>query len=332
MAARQGLGLSVSGGFMKTVKFIAALLSVGVIGATMPAQAQELTGTLAKIKKTGSITLGVRDGSIPFSYLDDKQQYQGYSVDLCMKVVVALQKQLGLTALKVVMNPVTSANRIPLMANGTIDLECGSTTNNLERQQQVAFAPTMFVIGNRLLTKKASNIKSVADMRGKTLVATAGTTTLKQMTILNKEQNLGMNIVVGKDHPESFLMLETGRAAAEANDDILLASQMANSKNPGDYMITKDALSVEPYGIMMRKDDPAFKKAVDDAIVRLYKSEDYNRIYNKWFLSPIPPKGINMNFPMSPQLRAVLAKPTDSGDPAAYAAVPEAQKVSSKKK
>ena len=317
---------------MKTVKCIAALLSVGVIGATMPAQAQELTGTLGKIKKTGSITLGVRDGSIPFSYLDDKQQYQGYSVDLCMKVVVALQKQLGLTALKVAMNPVTSANRIPLMANGTIDLECGSTTNNLERQQQVAFAPTMFVIGNRLLTKKASNIKSVADMRGKTLVATAGTTTLKQMTILNKEQNLGMNIVVGKDHPESFLMLETGRAAAEANDDILLASQMANSKSPGDYLITADALSVEPYGIMMRKDDPAFKKAVDDAIVRLYKSEDYNRIYNKWFLSPIPPKGINMNFPMSPQLKAVLAKPTDSGDPAAYAAVPEAQKISSKKK
>ncbi|MBC7859630.1 MAG: amino acid ABC transporter substrate-binding protein [Burkholderiaceae bacterium] len=298
----------------------------------MPAQSQEPTGTLAKIKKSGTITLGVRDGSIPFSYLDDKQQYQGYSVDLCMKVVTAVQKHLGLTALKVVLNPVTSANRIPLMANGTIDLECGSTTNNLERQQQVAFAPTMFVIGNRLLVKKSSNIKSLADMRGKTLVATAGTTTLKQMTILNKEQNLGMNIAVGKDHPESFLMLETGRAAAEANDDILLASQRANSKNPDEFEITKDALSVEPYGIMLRKGDPAFKKVVDEALVKLYKSEDINRIYNKWFMSPIPPKGVNMNFPMPPQLKVVFDKPTDSGDPAAYAAVPEAQKATSKKK
>jgi glutamate/aspartate transport system substrate-binding protein len=317
---------------MKLVKFVAALLSVGVIGAAVPAQAQELTGTLAKIKKSGSITLGVRDGSIPFSYLDDKQQYQGYSVDLCMKVVTALQKQLGLTALKVVLNPVTSANRIPLMANGTIDLECGSTTNNLERQQQVAFAPTMFVIGNRLLVKKNANIKSLADMRGKTLVATAGTTTLKQMTILNKEQNLGLTIAVGKDHPESFLMLETGRAAAEANDDILLASQRANAKNPDDYEITKESLSVEPYGIMLRKDDPAFKKVVDEALVRLYQSDQINLIYNKWFTSPIPPKGINLNFPMPPQLKVVFAKPTDSGDPAAYAAVPEAQKAASKKK
>ncbi len=317
---------------MKFAKCIAALLSAGVIGGMAPAQAQELTGTLAKIKSSGSITLGVRDGSIPFSYLDDKQQYQGYSVDLCMKAVTAVQKHLGLTALKVVMNPVTSANRIPLMANGTIDLECGSTTNNIERQQQVAFAPTMFVIANRLLAKKASGIKSLADMKGKTLVATAGTTTLKQMTILNNEKSLGMNIVVGKDHPESFLMVETGRAVAEANDDILLASQAAGSKNPGEYEITKEALSVEPYGIMMRRNDPAFKKVVDDALIKFYKSDDYNRVYTKWFLKPIPPKNINLNFPMSPELKAVLAKPTDSGDPAAYAAMPEAQQAASKKK
>ncbi|MDC8759415.1 amino acid ABC transporter substrate-binding protein [Janthinobacterium fluminis] len=317
---------------MKFVKMMAALLSVGVVSSMAPAQAQELTGTLAKIKKAGSITLGVRDGSIPFSYLDDKQQYQGYSVDLCMKVVKSVQKQLGLTELKVVMNPVTSANRIPLMANGTIDLECGSTTNNLERQQQVAFAPTMFVIGNRLLSKKSSNIKTLADMKGKTLVATAGTSTLKQMTILNAEKNLGMHIAVAKDHPEAFLMLETGRAAAEANDDILLASQVANSKNPADYEITKEALSVEPYGIMLRKGDASFKKAVDDALIAFYKTDDYQKVYAKWFMAPIPPKGVNMNFPMPPQLQAVIAKPTDSGDPAAYAAVPEAQKAASKKK
>ncbi|MDQ1817103.1 transporter substrate-binding domain-containing protein [Massilia sp. CCM 9210] len=316
---------------MNYAKYLVVLLSASLFGAT--AQAQEPTGTLAKIKKSGVITLGVRDGSIPFSYLDDKQQYQGYSIDLCMKVVAALQKRPGLASLKVAMNPVTSANRIPLMANGTIDLECGSTTNNLERQQQVAFAPTMFVVANRLLAKKTSNIHTLADMKGKTLVATAGTSTLKQMTILNREQNLGMNIVVGKDHPESFLMVETGRAAAEANDDILLASQRANAKRPDDYQITADALSVEPYGIMLRKDDPAFKKAVDDALIAYYKSgDDVYRLYHKWFLSPIPPKNINLRFPMPPELINVLARPTDSPDPAAYAVVPDAQKAASKKR
>ncbi|AKU23555.1 amino acid ABC transporter substrate-binding protein [Massilia sp. MB5] len=312
-----------------TLTRLFALLSIACCAAT--ASAQELTGTLAKIKRTGQITLGVRDGSVPFSYLDDKQQYQGYSVDLCMKIVVHVQKQLGMTDVKVVMNPVTSANRIPLMANGTIDLECGSTTNNAERQKQVAFAPTMFVIANRLLAKKSSNIKSLADMKGKTLVATAGTTTLKQMTILNNEQKLGMNIVVGKDHPESFLMMETGRAAAEANDDILLAAQVASARNPSEFQITAEALSVEPYGIMLRREDVPFKQAVDAALARLYQSDDIQRIYSKWFMSPIPPKGINLNFPMPPQLKAVLAKPTDSPDPAAYAAVPPAQKAATKK-
>ena len=317
---------------MKLSKLIAVLFGVAAVNVLPQLHAQELTGALAKIKKAGTITLGVRDGSIPFSYLDDKQQYQGYSIDLCMKAVKAVQKHLGLTELKVVMNPVTSANRIPLMANGTIDLECGSTTNNIERQQQVSFAPTMFVIANRLLVKKSSNIKTLADMKGKTLVATAGTTTLKQMTILNKEKDLGMTILVGKDHPESFLMVETGRAVAEANDDILLASQRANAKTPGDCEITTEALSVEPYGIMMRKDDLAFKKVVDEALTRVYQSDDIKRIYHKWFMSPIPPKGINLSFPMPPQLEVVFAKPSDSGDPAAYAAVPEAQKVASKKK
>jgi glutamate/aspartate transport system substrate-binding protein len=312
-------------------KLIASLLCFA-IGASA-AHAQELPGTLGKLQKSGTITLGVRDGSVPFSYLDDKQQYQGYSIELCLKVVEALKKQPGLSGLKVVMNPVTSANRIPLMANGTIDLECGSTTNNLERQQQVAFAPTMFVIANRLLSKKSSKIHSLADMKGKTLVATAGTSTLKQMTILNNELNLGMNILVGKDHPESFLMVETGRAVAEANDDILLAAQRANSKKPDEYAITLEALSVEPYGIMMRKDDPAFKKVVDEALINVYKSgKEMRSLYSKWFLSPIPPKGINLQVPISPQLDAVLAKPTDSGDPAAYAIVPSAQKAATKLK
>jgi glutamate/aspartate transport system substrate-binding protein len=282
------------------------------------ASAQEPTGTLAKIKRTGQVVLGVRDGSIPFSYLDDKQQYQGYSVDLCLKVVEHLKTQLAMPGLKVAYNPVTSANRIPLMANGTIDLECGSTTNNAERQQQVAFAPTMFVISSRLLAKKSANIQTLDDMKGKVLVATAGTTTLKQMTILNNERKLGMKILIGKDHPESFLMLETGRAEAEANDDILLAAQVATSKAPVDFAVSKEAMSVEPYGIMLRKNDMPFKKSVDEALRKVYQSDDIQRIYKKWFMSPIPPRGVNLNFPMPATLKAVLAKPTDSPDPAAY--------------
>jgi len=282
------------------------------------ASAQEPTGTLAKIKRTGQVVLGVRDGSIPFSYLDDKQQYQGYSVDLCLKVVEHLKTQLAMPGLKVAYNPVTSANRIPLMANGTIDLECGSTTNNAERQQQVAFAPTMFVISSRLLAKKSANIQTLEDMKGRVLVATAGTTTLKQMTILNNERKLGMKILIGKDHPESFLMLETGRAEAEANDDILLAAQVATSKAPVDFAVSKEAMSVEPYGIMMRKNDMPFKKSVDEALRKVYQSDEIQRIYKKWFMSPIPPRSVNLNFPMPGPLKAVLAKPTDSPDPAAY--------------
>jgi glutamate/aspartate transport system substrate-binding protein len=206
-------------------------------------------------------------------------------------------------------------------------VEPHSTTNNLERQKQVAFAPTTFVTANRLLAKKSSNINSLADMKGKTLVSTSGTSNLKQVTMLNGERNLGMHIMTAKDHAEGFLMVETGRAVGFAMDDILLASLAASSKSPGDYAITKEALSVEPYGIMLRRDDPAFKKAVDSAIENVFKSGEINRIYAKWFQSPIPPKGINLNIPMSEQLKAVIAKPTDSGDPAAYAAAPEAQKV-----
>ncbi len=298
------------------MKILAMLLLAVSAGGAL---AQEAAGTLAKIKRTGTVTLGVRDGSVPFSYLDDQQKYLGYSVDLCLVVVDALKAQLKLPALKVVMNPVTAANRIPLIANGTVDLECGSTTNNLERQQQVAFAPTMFVVANRLLTKKSSGIRTLADMKGKTLVATAGTTTLKQMTALNGERGLGMKIVVGKDHPESFLMLDTGRADAHANDDILLAAQVAGARRPGDFVIGQEALSVEPYAIMMRRGDPAFKQAVDDALKRFYPTPAFQRVYAKWFQSPIPPRGITLNFPMTPQLKAAIAQPTDSGDPAAYA-------------
>jgi glutamate/aspartate transport system substrate-binding protein len=314
---------------MKLAKLFAVLVGAGVIASA--AQAQE-TGTLKKIKETGVITLGVRDSSIPFSYLDDKQSYQGYSIDLCFKIVTAVQKQLGLTSLDVKLNPVTSATRIPLMANGTIDLECGSTTNNIERQKQVSFAPTTFVTANRILSKKSSNINSLADLKGKTVVSTSGTSNLKQLTTLNADQNLGINIITAKDHAEAFLTVETGRAAAFVMDDILLASLAASSKSPADYQISKEALSVEPYGIMLRKDDTAFKAVVDKAISNVLTSGDINRIYHKWFLQPIPPKNISLNWPVSDQFKAAIAKPTDSGEPSAYAAVPEAQKAVLKKK
>src|ERR1051326_5596619 len=211
--------------------------------------AQELTGTLKNIKETGAITLGFRDSSIPFSYLDDNQKPVGYAMDLCYRIVDAVKKELKLDKLVVKLNPVTSATRIPLMANGTIDLECGSTTNNLERQKQVSFTITHFVTANRFVSKKAGNLKIVEDLRNKTIVSTSGTTNIKQITEIGAQKNLGLNILAAKDHAEAFLMVETDRAAAFVMDDILLYSLVATSKSPQDYVISADTLSVQPYGL-----------------------------------------------------------------------------------
>lgn len=282
------------------------------------ASAQELVGTLKKIKESGSITIGHRDASVPFAYLDDKQQPIGYSMDLCAKIVDAVKTELKLPNLQVKMNPVTSATRIPLLANGTIDMECGSTTNNLERQKQVAYVVTTFVTANRILSKKSNKIARLEDLKGKTIVSTSGTTNHKQITELNAGKSLGMNILAAKDHAEAFLMVETDRAVAFVMDDILLYGLAASSKAPADYVVSNDALSIEPYGIMLRKDDPAFKKVADNAVTALFRSGEINKIYQKWFQTSIPPKNINLNLPMTAQLKAVIAKPTDSGDPAAY--------------
>jgi glutamate/aspartate transport system substrate-binding protein len=302
---------------MKTpvLALAAAALAAALIA---PAQAQELTGTLKKIKDSGSITIGHRDSSIPFSYYDDKQQVVGYAVDLCMKIVDAVKAELKMPNIQVKLNPVTSATRIPLMANGTIDLECGSTTNNLEREKQVSFTITHFVTANRYVAKKASGIKTLTDLKGKTVVSTSGTTNIKWLTAANNEKHLGMNIVAAKDHAEAFLMVDTGRAVAFFMDDILLYSLVANSKNPAAWAIGSEAYTVEPYGIMLRRDDPAFKKVVDTAMTNIYTSGQINAIYEKWFQKPVPPKGINLNVPMSPQFKKVVAHPTDSGDPAMY--------------
>jgi glutamate/aspartate transport system substrate-binding protein len=235
-----------------------------------------------------------------------------------MKIVDAVKAELKVPKLEVKLNPVTSATRIPLMANGTIDLECGSTTNNLDRQKQVWFATTHFVTANRYVAKKSSNIQKLADLKGKTIVSTSGTTNIKWATEENAKQNLGMNIIAAKDHAESFLTVETGRAVAFFMDDILLYSLVATSKNPSEWAIGSEAYTVEPYGIMLRKDDAAFKKVVNGAINALYKSGEINKIYAKWFQQPIPPKGVNLNVPMSAQFKNVVANPTDSGDPNDY--------------
>jgi glutamate/aspartate transport system substrate-binding protein len=304
---------------MKISRLLLAVVGAGLMSSVaITANAQELTGTLKKIKDTGTITIGHRDASIPFSYYDDKQQPVGYAIDLCMRVVDAVKNELKMPKLDVKYQLVTSANRIPLMGNGTIDLECGSTTNNLDRQKQVWFTNTHFVTANRWIAKKSSNINSLQDLKGKTIVSTAGTTNIKQITEINAAQNLGMNIISANGHPEAFQMVETGRAVAFVMDDILLYSLAAQSRTPNDYAISKEALSVEPYGIMLRKDDAAFKKVVDTAVANVYKSGQINAIYDKWFLKPVPPKGINLNVPMSDQFKKVVQNPTDSGDQAAY--------------
>src|SRR6516165_8987649 len=283
-----------------------------------PALAQELSGTLKKIKDTGAITLAHRESSVPFSYYDDKQQVVGYAMDLCYRIADAVKSELKLPNLEVKLNPVTSATRIPLIANGTVDLECGSTTNNLERQKQVSFTITHFVTSNRFVSKKAAHLNTVEDLRGKTIVSLSGTTNIKQIIEINAQKGLNLNILAAKEHAEAFLMVETGRAAAFVMDDILLYSLVAGSKSPKDYVISVDALSVEPYGIMLPRGDASFKKVVDDAMIATYRSGAINAIYDKWFLKPIPPKAINLNVPMSASFKKVIASPTDSGDPAVY--------------
>ena len=298
----------------RTFALLAGLAAT--LAVAMPAAAQE--GTLKKIKDSGSITIGHRDASLPFSYYDDKQQPIGYAMDLCAKIVDAVKAELKMPSIKTNYQLVTSANRIPLMANGTIDLECGSTTNNVARQEQVWFANTHFVTANRWVSKKSAKLKALQDLKGKTVVSTAGTTNIKQITEINAAQNLGMNIISANGHPEAFQMVETGRAVAFVMDDILLAGLAAQSRSPNDYEISSVALSVEPYGIMVRKDDKAFKDLADKALSQVYKSGEINAIYAKWFQKPVPPKNVNLNLPMSPALKKVMANPTSSGDPKAY--------------
>ena len=289
--------------FALCTAFLAALLP-------MLAQAQE-SPTLKKIREAGSIVLGHRESSIPFSYYDDRQQVVGYSHELMLGVVEAIKRELRLPALEVKLLPVTSSNRIPLLQNGSIDLECGSTTNNLERQKQVAFSTSIFIIGTRLLNKKGAGVGEFSDLAGRNVVTTAGTTSERLLRRMNEEKQMKMSIISAKDHGESFLTLETGRAVAFMMDDALLYGEIAKAKRPADWQVTGTPQSKEAYGCMLRKDDPAFKKLVDAALSRAMTSGEAERIYNKWFMNPIPPKGLNLNMPLSDEMKALYKAPND---------------------
>ena len=289
---------------------LASAVIIASAFTSAPVFAQE-SATLKKIKDTGSITLGHRESSIPFSYYDDKQQVIGYSHELMLKVVDDIKTNLKLSKLDTKLMPVTSANRITLIQNGTVDIECGSTTNNLERQKQVSFSTTIFVIGTRLMAKKDAGIKDFADLAGKNAVTTAGTTSERLLRKMNEDKKMGMNIISAKDHGEAFLTLETGRAIAFMMDDALLFGEMAKAKKPGDWIVTGTAQSKEAYGCMVRKDDPEFKKMVDASLTKAMTSGDAEKIYAKWFMAPIPPKGLNLNMPLSDEMKAAYKAPND---------------------
>lgn len=303
---------------MRSPALVLAVISVLALIVSSFAVAQTPLSTLKRIKENRTIVIGHRESSMPFSYLDERKQPVGYSVDLCIRVVEALQAKLGLPELKVQYKLVTSQDRIALVKDGSVDLECGSTTNNLERQREVSFSVTTFVAANRLVAKKKSNIRTLVSLKNKTVVSTGGTTSLKQLKEFNSTYNYGMTILEGKDHADSFNIVEEDRAVAFSMDDILLASLIASAKNPGDFSLTTQSLSIEPYGLMMRRGDPAFKRAVDDVIIELFRSGDIKKIYSKWFESPIPPKGINLKVPMSSILEKVIKRPIDSGNPMSY--------------
>ena len=282
-------------------------LAAAACCAALPAAAD----TLKKIRDSGSIALGHRESSIPFSYYDDRQRVIGYSHDIMLKAVDAIKTELKLPALQTRLVPVTSQNRIPLIQNGSIDIECGSTTNNTERQKQVSFSTTIFIIGTRLMTKTSSGIKDFADLAGRNVVTTAGTTSERLLRKMNEEKKLGMNIISAKDHGESFLTLETGRAVAFMMDDALLYGELAKAKKPGDWAVVGTPQSREAYGCMLPKDDAAFKKVVDGAIARVMSGGEADKLYAKWFMSPVPPKGLNLNFPLSDDMKALYKNPND---------------------
>ena len=285
----------------------AALLCAGLAATSLSAGAQ----TLKKIADANKITVSYREASVPFSYLIGSSKAVGFSVELTEAIIDDVRKKIKKPDLQIAYMPVTSQNRIPLLVNGTYDLECGSTTNNSTRAKDVTFSTNMFYTGTRLLVKKTSGVKNYADLAKKTVASTTGTTNAQVIRKYNTEKNLDMQLILGKDHDDSLLLVENDRAVAFAMDDILLFGLMANSKNPASLQVVGDSLQVEPYACMVRKDDPEFKKLVDGTINRMMKSGEFSKLYAKWFESPIVPKGVNLALPMSLELKANLKTPSD---------------------
>jgi glutamate/aspartate transport system substrate-binding protein len=287
------------------------LLALALTALAATAALAQANDTLGKIKSTGTVTMGVRESSGVLSYTLGDGKYTGYHVEICQRVLGDIQKQLGLAKLDIKYQPVTSQNRIPLVQNGTVDIECGSTTNNQARQRDVAFAVTTFIEEVRIAVKANSGINSIKDLNGRNVATTTGTTSVQTLRRHERAGGLDFKEVYGKDHADSFLLLESGRADAFVMDGSLLAGLIARSKNPSDFKIVGEVLSVEPIAIMFRKDDPAFKKAVDDSIIAMMKSGELAKIYDKWFMQPTPPNGVRMNMPMSDALKAAIANPND---------------------
>lgn len=292
---------------------IRTLIALFAVSIATGASSQPAQGTLAKVRELGAITVGYRESSPPFSYIDDQQKPIGFSLDLCDRIISAIRTSLGLRDLKVNYQPVTGANRIPLLQNGTIDMECGSTTNTVDRQKVVSFLLTTFVTGTKLLVKSSSNYSSVKDLKGQVVALTSGTNNINVIQAVSQRDSLGLKTIFGKDHAESMLLLELDRAAAFSTDEILLYSLRANSSNPKQFKVIGELLSEEPYGIMVRRDDPSFKAAGDDVLRAMFKDGTYDRIYAKWFTTPIPPRGVNLDFPMSEKVKGIIANPNDQG-------------------
>ncbi len=267
--------------------------------------------TLKKIKDSGSVTMGVRESSGALSYTLGDGKYAGFHYEVCTRVLADIQKSLGLAKLEVKYQPVTSQNRIPLVQNGTVDIECGSTTNNATRQKDVSFAVTTYVEEVRIAVKANSGITSIAQLKDKKVATTTGTTSVQLLRKHERANGVNFDEVFGKDHADSFLLLETGRADAFVMDGQILAGNIAKSKSPADYKIVGEVLSVEPIAIMLRKDDPAFKKAVDDSIIAMMKSGDIAKLYDKWFMQPIPPSNTKVGLPASDATKAAWASPND---------------------
>ena len=293
---------------MKKSFLAGAAVAVSALAVAGTAHAED---TLKKIKDSGTITEGVRESSGALAFTLGDGKYTGFHYDVCAHIIADIQKQLGMSKIDVKYQPVTSQNRIPLVQNGTVDLECGSTTNNAARQKDVAFAPALYIEEVRIAVKKSSGIKGIADLNGKTVATTTGTTSVQLLRKNKRAQGINFNELNGKDHSDSFLLLESGRADAFVMDGQILAGLISKAKNPGDFAIVGEPLSVEPIAIMYRKDDPAFKKAVDDSVRAMAKSGEVAKLYDKWFMQPIPPGNTKVNLPASDATKAAWANPTD---------------------